>query len=32
VDVVARYVERLIGGGEGSPRLDEDFLKKHGFA
>ena len=31
VDVVARYVERLIGGG-GSPRLDEDFLKKHGCA
>ncbi|MGO4702782.1 riboflavin synthase [Dyella sp. 2RAB6] len=31
VDVVARYVERLMGGG-GSPRLDEDFLKKHGFA
>lgn len=32
VDVVARYVERLMGGGGGSPRLDEDFLKKHGFA
>ena len=32
VDVVARYVERLMGGGGGSPRLDEDFFKKHGFA
>jgi riboflavin synthase len=29
--VVARYVERLIGGGEASP-IDESFLKKHGFA
>lgn len=31
VDVVARYVERLLAGG-GSPRLDEAFLKQHGFA
>jgi riboflavin synthase len=31
VDVVARYVERLIGGQEGS-RIDEAFLKQHGFA
>lgn len=31
VDVVARYVERLLTGG-GSPRLDEAFLKQHGFA
>ncbi|RUL71448.1 riboflavin synthase [Dyella choica] len=30
VDVVARYVERLIGG-EAS-RIDEAFLKQHGFA
>ena len=30
VDVIARYVERLIGGGEGS-RIDEAFLKQHGF-
>jgi riboflavin synthase len=31
VDVVARYVERLIGGQEAS-RIDEAFLKQHGFA
>lgn len=31
VDVVARYVERLLSGGDG-PRLDEAFLKQHGFA
>lgn len=31
VDVVARYVERLISGGEAS-RIDEAFLKRHGFA
>lgn len=31
VDVVARYVERLIGGSETS-RIDEAFLKQHGFA
>ena len=31
VDVIARYVERLIGGGQ-VPRLDEAFLKQHGFA
>ena len=31
VDVVARYVERLIGGGAES-RIDEAFLKQHGFA
>jgi riboflavin synthase len=31
VDVVARYVERLIGGQEAS-RIDEAFLKKHGFS
>jgi riboflavin synthase len=31
VDVIARYVERLIGGGE-APKLDEAFLKQHGFA
>jgi riboflavin synthase len=31
VDVVARYVERLLAGGD-SPRLDEAFLKQHGFA
>ena len=31
VDVVARYVERLIGGGDTS-RIDEAFLKQHGFA
>lgn len=31
VDVVARYIERLIGSGE-PPRLDENFLKQHGFA
>ncbi|GLQ90440.1 riboflavin synthase [Dyella flagellata] len=30
VDVIARYVERLIGG-EAS-RIDEAFLKQHGFA
>ncbi|HTV86985.1 MAG TPA: riboflavin synthase [Dyella sp.] len=31
VDVVARYIERLMGAGE-APRLDENFLKQHGFA
>ena len=31
VDVVARYIERLLSGGE-TPRLDEAFLKQHGFA
>lgn len=31
VDVVARYVERLLSSGE-APRLDEAFLKQHGFA
>ncbi|GLQ96947.1 riboflavin synthase [Dyella mobilis] len=31
VDVVARYIERLMGSGE-SPRIDEAFLKQHGFA
>ena len=31
VDVIARYVERLIGGSE-APRLDEAFLRQHGFA
>ena len=31
VDVVARYVERLLGAGAGSG-IDEDFLREHGFA
>jgi riboflavin synthase len=31
VDVIARYVERLIGSGQ-PPRLDEAFLTQHGFA
>jgi len=31
VDVVARYIERLLSSG-GTPRLDEAFLKQHGFA
>jgi riboflavin synthase len=31
VDVVARYIERLLASGD-SPRLDEAFLKQHGFA
>ncbi|EIL90587.1 riboflavin synthase [Rhodanobacter sp. 115] len=31
VDVVARYIERLLSGGE-APKLDEAFLKQHGFA
>ncbi|GAB2565547.1 riboflavin synthase [Dyella jejuensis] len=31
VDVVARYIERLLGSGE-APRIDEAFLKQHGFA
>jgi riboflavin synthase len=31
VDVIARYVERLIGSGE-APRIDEAFLQRHGFA
>ncbi|HET6433282.1 riboflavin synthase [Dyella sp.] len=31
VDVIARYVERLIGGSQASG-IDVDFLKQHGFA
>ncbi|HEX5306117.1 MAG TPA: riboflavin synthase [Dyella sp.] len=31
VDVIARYVERLIGGGQAAG-IDVDFLKQHGFA
>ncbi|MBU6248100.1 MAG: riboflavin synthase [Xanthomonadaceae bacterium] len=31
VDVIARYVERLIGSGQASG-IDVDFLKQHGFA
>jgi riboflavin synthase len=31
VDVVARYIERLLSSGE-APKLDEAFLKRHGFA
>ncbi|TCV94000.1 riboflavin synthase alpha chain [Luteibacter rhizovicinus] len=31
VDVIARYVERLLASGD-APRLDEAFLKQHGFA
>jgi riboflavin synthase len=31
VDVVARYVERLLGAGGGNG-IDEDFLREHGFA
>jgi len=31
VDVIARYVERLLSRGE-TPRLDEAFLQQHGFA
>jgi riboflavin synthase len=31
VDVVARYIERLIARGD-APRIDEAFLKQHGFA
>lgn len=31
VDVIARYVERLIGGGQ-AYGIDVDFLKQHGFA
>ncbi len=31
VDVIARYVERLLSSGE-APKLDEAFLKQHGFA
>lgn len=30
VDVIARYVERLLASGE-SPPLDESFLRQHGF-
>ena len=33
VDVVARYVERLLGAGAGAGNgIDEDFLREHGFA
>lgn len=31
VDVIARYVERLLASGD-APKLDEAFLKQHGFA
>ncbi|HET8764921.1 MAG TPA: riboflavin synthase, partial [Rhodanobacter sp.] len=31
VDLIARYVERLIHGDDAS-RLDESFLQRHGFA
>ena len=31
VDVVARYIERLLSSGE-TPKLDEAFLKQHGYA
>jgi len=31
VDVIARYVERLVGEGD-APTLDEAFLRRHGFA
>ena len=31
VDVVARYIERLLSSGE-TPRIDEAFLQRHGFA
>ena len=30
VDMLARYVERLLGAGEG-PRVDHSFLRQHGF-
>jgi riboflavin synthase len=32
VDVIARYVERLLSSGQAPARLDEAFLKQHGFA
>ena len=32
VDVIARYVERLLSSGEAPAKLDEAFLKQHGFA
>lgn len=33
VDLVARYLERLLQGREGSePQLDREFLTKHGFS
>ena len=31
VDVIARYVERLLSSGE-APKLDEAFLRQHGYA
>ncbi|MCE5231931.1 MAG: riboflavin synthase [Mizugakiibacter sp.] len=31
VDLVARYVERLLGASD-APKLDETFLRRHGFA
>ncbi|MHB1271724.1 MAG: riboflavin synthase [Rhodanobacter sp.] len=31
VDVIARYVERLLASGD-APKLDEAFLQQHGFA
>ncbi len=32
VDVIARYVERLLSSGQAPATLDEAFLKQHGFA
>ena len=32
VDVIARYVERLLSSGKAPVKLDEAFLKQHGFA
>ncbi|HET8554627.1 MAG TPA: riboflavin synthase [Rhodanobacteraceae bacterium] len=32
VDVVARYIERLLGNGTVPAGIDTDFLKRHGFA
>lgn len=32
VDVVARYLERLLGNGPAPAGIDADFLKHHGFA
>lgn len=32
VDILSRYVERLLNYQNGNPQLTEDFLREHGFA
>jgi riboflavin synthase len=32
VDLIARYLERLMGGGEGGTGVNLELLKEHGYA